>query len=444
MGTAAFSVGKREKPVHISRSGYMNKMQWISSKYVMFWDEGEKRGWLVNGARALLHLVRVSLEFSKTKFKSAFLLDPKDLADITLAAGSESALDALLDQTNRSLLLYIDKSEVYEEETTTNPASGGAKIIETVTKRQTRHYRLEDRIEHIYSILEKLIDHQTDIERRSGLQIKTRPRRQLEGWEFRDLITDGDPFFPKVATLQTVGKGWVDFTRGIHAICLFGKGFGDMIRPSHASPIIDPCPRWSRMPRDRYYLAACVSDIQEIIDSDGDDTVNPTRICDGMLWHMKQSLFQACPCTTAEHSTKTKHHDPVQVLFPNGFTGLLRPKPRVVLEQHGAVIFGHNMNLHWHWGDHGGPIKGDPPPPDPPASSDILDATSSSSSSKDTTDGFSKPSSASSPASEASVGPMEESESATAGSKRPLAPAALDPGSGLSLSSIYKRFKATK
>lgn len=332
----------------------MNKMQWISSKYIIFWDEVEKRGWLVNGARALLHLLRASLEHSKGKFKSAFLLDPKDLVDIAATTGSESALDALIDQKTRTLPLYVEKSEVYEEETRTKTSE--TSTVHVVTKRHTRYYRLEDRVEHIYNMMEKLIDHQADIERHSGLQMNLRPRRQLEGWDFRDLVADGDPFFPKVSTLQTIGKGWVDFTRAIHAVCLFGQGFGEMIQPRQTTATV--CSRWSRLPVKRYYLAACVSDIKEIIDDDGDPTTNPKRICDTVLWHMKQTTFQACPCTK---DATSKHHDPVQVLFPKAFSSLLKLKPQVGLEDRGAVIFGHNMNLHWHWRDHGGPVKGDPP-----------------------------------------------------------------------------------
>jgi len=360
LGTASFSIGNREKPVHIARSGYMNKMQWISSKYVIFWDEAEKRGWLVNGARALLHLLRASLEHSKGKFKSAFMLDPSDLSDITCTTGTESALDILMDQKHRTLPLYIDKNEVYEEETRTKTA--GSSTAHVVTKRHTRYYRLEDRVEHIYNMMEKLIDHQADIEGRSGLQVNPRPRRQLEGWDFRDLVTDGDPFFPKVSTLQTIGKGWVDFTRAIHAVCLFGQGFGEMIQPRQS--MVTVCSRWSRLPVKRYYLAACVSDIKEIIDNDGDAAINPMRICDTVLWHMKQTTFQACPCTKGATS---KHHDPVQVLFPKAFSSQLKQKPCVSLEDRGAVVFGHSMNLHWHWRDHGDPVKGYPPLDEPAA-----------------------------------------------------------------------------
>ncbi|KAI0425222.1 hypothetical protein F5Y09DRAFT_346918 [Xylaria sp. FL1042] len=351
-GTAAFTLGNREKPVHISRFGYLTKLQWISSKYMVLWDEADKRGWLVNGASALLHVLRASLEHSKRKFQSAWLLDPNALKDPDDLSRPDASLQVLIDENNRNLTLYMDKTEVYEENiresTTTN----------NISRRQTRHYRLEDRIEHIYNILEKLVDHQTDAERRSGLQIHIRPRQHLEGWDFKDLVKDGDPIFPRVTTLPTIGKGWVDFTRAIHAVTLFGSGFGELIQPRKTSPSAGLCSRWSLLPKESYYLAACVANLLEIMEEDGDAASNPRRLCENIIWHMKRATFDPCPCTK---DAKQSHHDPVQALFPLKFTSSLKKKAQVDLEGAGAVIFGHNMSLHWHWKDTGDPVKGDPP-----------------------------------------------------------------------------------
>lgn len=338
----------------------MTKMQWISCKHVVLWDEEEKRGWLVNGASALLHLLRASLEHSKRKLQSAFCLDPKDLVDAMDPTQPESAMEVLTSQRNRELRLYKDKSDVYDEETV-HGGEGARSAANVVTTRVIRYYRVEDRVEHLYNTMEKLIDHQTDVERKSGLQINPRPRRQLEGWEFKDLVADGDPFFPRVSTLHAMGKGWVDFIRAIHAVTLVGRGFGELIqpKPQQQTRSTTACPRWRQLPTGRYYLAACLSDIKDIVDNDGDVTSNPMRLCENVLWHMKQAAFQPCPCTRDDISSK--HHDPVQALFPSKFSSMLRKKPQMRLQDRGAVIFGHNVNLHWHWKDSGDPVKGDPP-----------------------------------------------------------------------------------
>lgn len=275
-------------------------------------------------------------------------LDPNALEDVAGEPRSNSALEVLINEKNRDLKLFIDRTEVYDEET-----QGQHNSI--VSTRSVRHYRLEDRIEHIYNILEKLIDHQTDVERRSGLDIKIRPRRQLEGWDFKDLAADGDPFFPRVAHLQTVGKGWVDFTRALHAVTLFGRGFGELIQPQFGKGKVKPCPLWSTVPSNKYYLTAFILDLQDIMERDGDPNSNPRRLCEKVIWYMKQATFDLCPCNQGQ-----KHHDPVQVLFPRHFMKNIKKKPQIDLESQGAVIFGHNINLHWHWRDHGDPVKGDP------------------------------------------------------------------------------------
>lgn len=62
-----FSIGNKDKPIHVSsHKGYAKKIKWISKKFVVLWDEEAKRGWLINGATALLHLVRTSLDYCRT------------------------------------------------------------------------------------------------------------------------------------------------------------------------------------------------------------------------------------------------------------------------------------------------------------------------------------------------------------------------------------------
>jgi len=121
---------------------------------------------------------------------------------------SDSAIDVLLNPTNKELKIYLEKKD---------------------------HLRLKDRIEHLYNILEKIIDHQVGVAGQSGVNLRLKARRHLKGWDFKDLATDRDPFYPHVATLQAIGKGWIDFTRAIYAITLFGRGFSEIVQPADTS-----------------------------------------------------------------------------------------------------------------------------------------------------------------------------------------------------------------
>ena len=194
------------------------------------------------------------------------------------------------------------------------------------------------------------------------MKMKLRARKHLEGWDFKDLATQRDPFYPRVATLNTFGKDWVDFTREIHAITLFGRGFGDIFQPADSGKL---CNAWAKLPTKKYYIVACVSDLKEIMETDGDPDANPMKISDGLVWHTLDRIFEPCQCIGG----KARHSELAQVLFPSRLSYVLPKRNPIQLENHGAVIFGHNALSKWFWKDIGDPEKGDPP--SPPEESEI-------------------------------------------------------------------------
>ncbi len=81
-----------------------------------------------------------------------------------------SAMDALMNRENRELRLYMDKPDSSREV----DRQVGALTCTTRDVTSAKYYLVQDQIEHIYNVLEKLIDHQADIEGRSGLQVTPR------------------------------------------------------------------------------------------------------------------------------------------------------------------------------------------------------------------------------------------------------------------------------
>ena len=106
-----------------------------------------------------------------------------------------------MNQKNMKLKIYPGKGEMYDEVTGRKDAQP-----EETSKEKKTYLRLEDRIEHFYDILEKIIDHQVDIAGRGGVKLKLKARKHLEGWDFKDLATQRDPFYPRVATLEAYWK----------------------------------------------------------------------------------------------------------------------------------------------------------------------------------------------------------------------------------------------
>lgn len=82
--------------------------------HIFLWDEESKRGWLLNGASALLHLVRASILHDTTSpFNSECLFRWEDLEEPTAnsKSTSEFAIAVLLSHKNRALMVYEGKDD---------------------------------------------------------------------------------------------------------------------------------------------------------------------------------------------------------------------------------------------------------------------------------------------------------------------------------------------
>ncbi|KAI9727443.1 MAG: hypothetical protein M1834_008387 [Cirrosporium novae-zelandiae] len=232
-GGVTIGLGKKDTPIHVTRNGYIPNLKWISKN-------------------ALLHLVRASLEYnSRDKFKSVFCFRREEIQEASQRHKVDSAFDVLLNLENMELKIYPEKDD---------------------------YIRFKHQVEYYCNTLEKLIDHQVVVAGQDGVNLKFKARKYLEGWDFKDIATDQDPFYPRVATLETIGKGWVDFTRAIHAITLFGRGFGEIIQPVDT---INLCTHWAKLPQGKYYLATCVSDLKDIMNMGGDQEANPMKLDTG-------------------------------------------------------------------------------------------------------------------------------------------------------------------
>ncbi|VUC25621.1 unnamed protein product [Clonostachys rosea] len=327
VSNALYSLGKKDTPVHVARNGYIPKLQWLSTKLVLLWDEQDKRGWLINGTSALLYLVRSSLEHnSRDKFRSAFIFKKEDLKESPTPYTADSANDVLINEENCALRLYKEKD----------------------------HFLLlQDRIEQYFNILEKLIDHQADINEDSNVNMEDRLRGDLEGWDFKDLATNRDPLYPRMARLEANGKVWVDFTRAAQVITLFGKGFGELIKPAGSNL----CQYWSELPKQNYYIAACLSDLDLWMENNDHYNDDQVRLTEKMIWHTPStSLFGSCRCVG---SLGPDHCEPVQTLVPVSLSHILLPrKVQIPSQGRGAVIFGQHSAFAWVWGDFGDPEYG--------------------------------------------------------------------------------------
>ncbi|KAK3361004.1 hypothetical protein B0T24DRAFT_539780 [Lasiosphaeria ovina] len=369
-GGATFSIGKKDVPIHVSKGGYVEKLRWITQRHVVLWDVEAKRGWMVDGGTALHHLLRGSLEHSRTdSFRSEFLFDFSKLKD-------GSAIEVLLNPEHRRLLLYPSKEETHTE--TITGADGETK---TETKTKITYTTLGNKVEEIYTYLERMIEHKSQIENTKGFNAKVRLRRHLEGWDFSDLATNHDPSHLRVATLPASAFSWVELTRVAQAVTLFGKGFGDLLSPTTDSAR-NRCSSWGSVPKAKHYLCVRLADLQNIAeDSGGDILADPIYISPDLVW-INPSGGDPFGCVCDVTQTQGKYPSPVQQLVPSWRRIATGSSLSLIGMGDGAVIFGQGNGFQWTWPDGKGVLQPQnnitPASPAGTTSSSVNDSSSAS------------------------------------------------------------------
>ncbi|KAM0480471.1 hypothetical protein ACHAPX_004302 [Trichoderma viride] len=220
-------MGIEDQPIHLTRGSYMPKLKWIHKKYVVLWDERYKRGWLVNGTTALLHLSRAALKRKQeSPFKSLLLFKTGSLEEATKQFTAESAVEVLTNEHNMKLKVYRDKSQHSER-----VLWKGTDKENVVYEERGNFYRFQDLVDDLHNVLEKMVEYQNHVTNRDGVSLKCRVRKHLDGWEFDDIVENQD-CRPSVATLEAMGYGWVNLITEIGAVTLLGRDFGEIIQPS--------------------------------------------------------------------------------------------------------------------------------------------------------------------------------------------------------------------
>lgn len=335
------------------KDDYISQLRWIAKKFVVFYDVGDRRAWLVDGICALLHIVRASLQNDLSdSFSNISCFEPEQLKEADQAlCGKAAAIAVLSNIANQNLKLHRKLDESHDEETTKDDGR-----LERLAKKKETYFYFKDRVQQMHHILEQIITYQCQTDSEDGINFEMKPttRKHLEGFDFMDVATDDDPLWRRVTTLKSRGRGWVDFTRAIHAPMLFGRGFGDILKPSDDGV----CTSWTRVPKERDYLAVYCLDLEEILKRHGNRNTNPWRIVNDIHWHCPDKAFGPCKCANGSRSIC----DRAQILLPNSFRAFwtrgMRSPPSI--PGSGAVIFGSSRKFPLKWPAQGNPEEGEP------------------------------------------------------------------------------------
>lgn len=336
-------INKKEQPFWLQREkDYPDLLNWVKLRPIVFYDVEERRAWLVDGASALLHLVRISLHQDANDTESAYdwVYDSGKLKDKWPGVGGrQAAVNTLKNWDNRALGLHIIGKRL---------GANGVLVPEYST--------FEDRVKKILHSIEILIDQQEKTASQDGFKISQTwdPRRDIIGFEIMDIIGPSGPIYSRVQRINSWGHGWTGLVPSIGLTTIFGRGFGDLIRADEPGEL---CPKWRLVPSGKDFLVASVSTIQMIFEKRL-LKLEPGRSEDEIAKRVTivaaKETSNPCNCLKQQGinvnhlSVAECHHKPVQFLtkrwwllgaLPNG----LVPVRLGSLPVRGAVILGHTV-----------------------------------------------------------------------------------------------------
>ncbi|KAL6401515.1 hypothetical protein AUP68_15388 [Ilyonectria robusta] len=260
---------------------------------VLLYDSDDKRAWLVTADEVILHMAQYRL------VRSPAMMD----GQVVNIKATGPAAEAL--QSNASLTL--------EE-----------------------GYTFQDMVKNTWAMLEFL---QADLEAKKKDTSPLWKNNFLSGYEFRACAEEASSFTIRQLKLDRSAADWASLVRSINALVLFGRGFGELLKPGVGGEI-GLCPRWRTLPRCRDLMATSVKVLQQLYDEVPAEGPRRYLASSKLEWHRGDSLlFESCiPPLDSCYCQRAQRIVP-------GYS-LTRLKPPGDLAPDGGVVFGDCRKEH--------------------------------------------------------------------------------------------------
>ncbi|KAK5682553.1 hypothetical protein LTS10_005681 [Elasticomyces elasticus] len=330
--TAGLSIarGNHHRGMFLGEETNLRRMVYNArSMYTVLYDNFHKRGYLIDGASALLHLT-----YTQLKTPAREPITKYEVGDRLLYAGQDpyegSAADILCDEYNLGIFLNKYVSQTTGKET----LAENGHFIEQPPEREIRYYTVQDLVQDNYLVLSKLWELHAN--QRPGHDLRMTDRDRLEGWSLRSVVKGDAMLNPVIAHLQGSGEGWVDMIRSIKALVLMGTNIGEPITAVKAT-----CPRWQKVPCGKDYLACRVQLLKEIAHDNNGDHTFPQRLLPNMRWHKESHMFEPCR-GTPKHGGQCCER--IQALYTS-YASHCKSPTNAELQVSGAVVFGRPLRI---------------------------------------------------------------------------------------------------
>ena len=373
-GSGSVVRGNRDKPEYVKQCAYSMQIENARNIYVVLYDVAAQRGWLVDGASALLHLVRTQVVrepyggagslFNNFSFNRSTFNHPK------IDGGPNTAVDILKDDRNMKHVIFRE-FDSYADETLAVPRLKAVSIVgkdssneaNNLSRNETPNSSegrkeiyittcLRELVSQTWSTLEQIYDRQIEFATTHTIKQLQNPfGTTLEGYEFMGIVSARHILTRRAVNLQSNGVAWIGLTRRIHAITLFGQYFGEIYKPAENTGR-QICKNWKTVPRGHEYLAAPISllkGIKQHSREEGEVDVGSPEIAEGLLWSLSKDAFNTCG-PSCKHNflnrvQQLRSSIPGEILGKMGWGENGPRKADAFAEINGAVLFGESSVL---------------------------------------------------------------------------------------------------
>jgi hypothetical protein len=336
IGGANVRINQKEQPTRLGRgSDYPSLLNEMAKQFVAFYDVASCRAWLVDGASALLHLVRISLHLDETDPESNYdwEFDKTKLVDAwSDSTGRHAAKRTLRQWENLALPVYVKNQS----------GPTGAVVKEYST--------FQDRVNKVLHSLEILVDLQAYSTSAEGIKIFQNLdfKKGICGFDILDFLAPLGPIGTRIKRFDSWGDGWMDLIPEIGVVTIFGKGFGELIQPDNPDVA---CPSWKTIPKGEDYLISTASTLK-LVQERLERRYHVSEVGDltgKISWRSPPHSLDPCKCLEQAGTGQQKACDPVQFMVSSSSLGRmasrkLTPVDINSLDVTGAVVFA-NLSL---------------------------------------------------------------------------------------------------
>jgi hypothetical protein len=318
--SGSFLRGNRDKLEYIKQPAYAMQIEAARNINVVLYDTMSQIGWLVDGASALLQMVRTQVVRKpydgSDSHRAGENFTASEFLHSISSGGQNAASEALLNECNMKHIVLREFNS-YADETfapqsphaiTSNagPSKAGpscsasnSKAPAATTEKQEVYKStcFKELVSQAWSTLEQIYDRQIDIETtHTAKELSYKHKAMLEGYEFMDIVSARHILRRRFIELKSNGLAWVAFAKHIHTITLFGQRFGDLYKPAPDAEV-EICEPWRFTPRGYEHLVAPISLLREIKERswmDGDVDRQSYELAQGRFWYPSLEMFATC------------------------------------------------------------------------------------------------------------------------------------------------------